>query len=54
MPTEKKRRHRGPEKDKWRTARRQLDRGKRRRPSAQTFFPWYVAGDEGLKEGGTT
>ena len=52
MPTEKKRRHRGPEKDRWRAARREDSRGKRRRSDPQTYFPWYVEAGEGQKAGG--
>ena len=52
MPTEKKRRHRGPEKDRWRAARREASRCKRRCPDPQTYFAWYVEAGEGQKAGG--
>ena len=48
MPTDsKKRRHRGPDKDRWRNSRRAADRDKRRRPDPQTVFPFMLpAGGE--------
>lgn len=54
MPTEKKRRHRGPEKDRWRAARREGSRDKRRRSDPQTYFRWYVEAADGQKVGGGT
>lgn len=48
MPTDsKKRRHRGPEKDRWRNSRRAADRDKRRRLSFQMLLPFMLpAGGE--------
>ena len=54
MPTDRKRRRRGPGKDRWRAARRERDR---RRPSAgsdlpgQLLFPWAHE-DRPSKRGG--
>jgi hypothetical protein len=50
-----KRRHRGPEKDRWRAARRGLERQKRPRPAVrQTVFAWFAEAIEDQKEGGAT
>lgn len=48
MPTDsRKRRHRGPQKDRWRNSRRAADRDKRRRRDAQTVFAFMLpAGGE--------
>jgi len=48
MPTDpKKRRHRGPEKDRWRASRVAADRTKRRREDPQILFPFMLpAGGE--------
>jgi hypothetical protein len=38
------RRHRSPEKDRFRTARRQKDRTDRKLRSPQMLFPWFLQG----------
>lgn len=48
-----KRRQRGPEKNRWRAARRDLERQKRpQTESRQTVFAWYLEAAEDAKEGG--
>lgn len=42
MPNETSRRRRGPEKDRFRTARRQKDRADRKLHGPQMIFPWYL------------
>jgi hypothetical protein len=50
MPTDsKKRRHRGPPKDRWRNSRRAADRNRRRRTDAQMVFPFMAPADGGEK-----
>jgi hypothetical protein len=41
VPTDPSRRHRGPEKDRFRTARRAMERALRRFRGAQLVFPWF-------------
>lgn len=42
MRTDPNRRHRGPEKDRFRAARRAKARADRRARGPQLFFPWFV------------
>ena len=44
MPCETNRRRRAPEKDRFRTARRQKDRADRKFRGPQMVFPWFFEG----------
>jgi hypothetical protein len=44
MPSETNRRRRAPEKDRFRTARRQKDRADRKLHGPQMVFPWFFEG----------
>jgi hypothetical protein len=44
VSTSPKRRHRSPEKDRFRVARRQKDRSERKLHGPQLFFPWFLEG----------
>ena len=42
MPTDRASRHRGPDKDRFRAARRAKARSERKTRGPQLFFPWFV------------
>jgi len=42
MPTDRAGRHRGPNKDRFRAARRAKARAERKTRGPQLFFPWFV------------
>lgn len=42
MPTDPRRGHRGPEKDRFRAARRAKARADRKTRGAQLLFPWFA------------
>lgn len=42
MPTDRTRRHRGPDKDRFRAARRAKARADRKIRGHQLFFPWFA------------
>jgi hypothetical protein len=47
------RRRRGPDKDRWKRARRQRERDKQRQPiPGQRVFAWFTEDPQPVKEGG--